>query len=79
MFRSAGTGGRKDVELVGKFDLFGKEAMNRFDTMGKDAMNRVEEIMNTTRLNDFLHRKEEEEKKKSVFSGYWRSSELWQL
>ena len=30
MFRSAGTGDRKDVELVGKFDLFGKEAMNRF-------------------------------------------------
>ena len=50
---------------MGRFDLLGKEAKSRFDSMGKDAMNRVEEIMNTTRLNDFLHRKEEEDKKKS--------------
>lgn len=39
--------------------------MNRFDTMSKDAMSRVEEIMNSTKLNEFLHRKEEEEKKKT--------------
>lgn len=39
--------------------------MNRFDNMGKEAMTRMEEIMNTTRLNDFLHRKEEEDKKKN--------------
>ena len=39
--------------------------MNKFDTMSKDAMNRVEEIMNSTRLNEFLHRKEQEEKKKN--------------
>ena len=39
--------------------------MNRFDTMGKDALSRVEEIMNSTKLNEFLHRKEEEEKKKN--------------
>ena len=38
--------------------------MNRFDNMSKDAMARVEEIMNSTKLNEFLHRKEEEEKKK---------------
>ena len=39
--------------------------MNRFDTMGKDALSRVEEIMNSTKLNEILHRKEEEEKKKN--------------
>ena len=39
--------------------------MNKFDMMGKDAFNRVEEIMNATKLNEFLHRKEEEEKKKT--------------
>ena len=44
--------GRKDVE-----------PMNKFDMMGKDALSKVEEIMNATKLNEFLHRKEEEEKK----------------
>ena len=39
--------------------------MGRFDTVRKDALNRVEEIINSTKLNDFLHRKEEEEKKKN--------------
>ena len=39
--------------------------MNRFDTMSKDALSRVEEIMNSTKLNEFLHRKEEEAKKKT--------------
>lgn len=39
--------------------------MGRFDGMGKDAMSRVEEIVNSTKLNEFLHRNEEEEKKKS--------------
>jgi len=39
--------------------------MNRFDGMGKDALSRVEEIVNSTKLNEFLHRKEEEEKKKN--------------
>ena len=39
--------------------------MNKFDHMGKDAMNRMEDIMNSTRLNEFLHRKEEEDKKKN--------------
>ena len=39
--------------------------MGRFDTVSKDALNRVEEIINSTKLNDFLHRKEEEEKKKN--------------
>lgn len=45
----------------------GRDIMNmgKFDVMGKDALNRVEEIMNSTRLNEFLHRKEEEEKKKT--------------
>lgn len=39
--------------------------MGKFDTMSKDALTRVEEIINSTKLNDFLHRKEEEEKKKT--------------
>ena len=52
--------------------------MNRFDNMSKDAMARVEEIMNSTKLNEFLHRKEEEEKKKTLHSlgpcHHWRGS-----
>lgn len=52
----------------------GRDKMNKFDLMGKDAFNRVEEIMNATKLNEFLHRKEEEEKKKPAFSGFWRLS-----
>lgn len=39
--------------------------MNRFDNIGKEAITRMEEMMNTTRLNEFLHRKEEEDKKKN--------------
>lgn len=39
--------------------------MSRFDVVGKEARDRVEEIMNSTRLNDFLHRKEEEDKQKN--------------
>ena len=45
--------------MINKFD---KE---RFDDMGRDAMSRVEEIVNATKLNDLLHRKEEEDKKKN--------------
>ena len=33
--------------------------MNRFDSMSRDALGKVEEIMNATKLNEFLHRKEE--------------------
>ena len=55
--------------MINKFD---KE---RFDAMGRDAMSRVEEIVNATKLNDLLHRKEEEDKKKNTaFSGCWPSS-----
>ena len=39
--------------------------LNRFDMVGKEARDRVEEIMNSTRLNDFLHRKEEEDRQKN--------------
>ena len=62
--------------------------MNKFDMMSKDAMNRMEEIMNSTRLNEFLHRKEEEDKKKkcdSLGTGYFRrsggsgSNRLWSI
>ena len=39
--------------------------MNKFDLMNKDVMNRMEEIVNSTKLNEFRHRKEEEDKKKN--------------
>ena len=39
--------------------------MNKFDLMNKDVINRMEEIVNSTKLNEFLHRKEEEDKKKN--------------
>ena len=39
--------------------------MNKFDLMNKDVMNRMEEIVYSTKLNEFLHRKEEEDKKKN--------------
>lgn len=39
--------------------------MNRFDSMGKEALSRVEELLSSAKLNDFLHRKEEEDKKKN--------------
>ena len=39
--------------------------MNKIDLMNKDVMNRMEEIVNSTKLNEFLHRKEEEDKKKN--------------
>ena len=54
--------------------------MNRFDrerwdTMGKEALSRVEELMNTSRINELIHKREEDEKKmkrkRTVFSGYW--------
>ena len=40
-------------------------SMNKFDLMTKDVMNRMEEIVNSTKLNEFLHRKEEEDQKKN--------------
>ncbi len=51
--------------------------MNRFDrerwdTMGKEALSRVEELMNTSRINDLIHKREEDEKKKTVSFGYWQ-------
>lgn len=44
--------------------------MNRFDfskidMMGKDAVAKMEELINLSRLNDFLNKKEEEEKQKN--------------
>ena len=35
--------------------------MNKFDFMGKDALSKVEELVSASRLNEFLHKKEEEE------------------
>ena len=48
----------------------GRDTMNRFDrerfdAMGKEALARVEEIMNTTKLNELIHKREEDEKKKN--------------
>lgn len=39
--------------------------MNKFDLMGKDAISKMEDLMNVSRLNELLHKKEEEEKKKN--------------
>ena len=39
--------------------------MNRFDGMGKDALNKMEELVNMSRLNELLHRREEDEKRKN--------------
>ena len=33
--------------------------------MGKDAVSKMEDLMNVSRLNELLHKKEEEEKKKN--------------
>ena len=53
--------------------------MNRFDTMGKDALSRVEEIMNSTKLNEFLHRKEEESIDSVPLLYYGEEKELYPL
>ena len=50
--------------------------MNRFDrerwdTMGKEALSRVEELMNTSRINDLIHREKKMKRRKTVSSGYW--------
>lgn len=38
----------------------------RFDAMGKEALSRVEEMMNSRRINELLHRREEDEKKNCI-------------
>lgn len=40
----------------------GRGDMNRFDAMSKEAMSRLEDLMNSSRMNDMLHRKEQEKK-----------------
>ena len=42
---------------MSRFDLMGKEA--------KDALGRMEEMINATKINELLHKREEEEKKKN--------------
>ncbi|GLB29466.1 hypothetical protein LAD12857_13890 [Lacrimispora amygdalina] len=39
--------------------------MNRFDAMSKEAMSKLEDLMNSSRVNDMLHKREQEEKKKN--------------
>lgn len=39
--------------------------MNKFDMMGKDAMNRMDDLMNSSKLNELLHRKDDDDKKKN--------------
>ena len=51
---------------MNRFDMMGREALNRFDNMGKEAMSKVEEIVNSTKLNEFLRRKDEEESENYV-------------
>ena len=50
---------RKDVDRMNRFDR------DRFDAMGKEALSRVEELMNSSRINELLHKREEDEKKKN--------------
>ena len=40
--------------------------MNRFDAMSKEAMGRLEDLMNSSRVNDLLHKKEQDEKKNCI-------------
>ena len=40
--------------------------MNKFDTMSKDALSKMEELMNASKLNELLHKKEVEEKNKNT-------------
>ena len=39
--------------------------MNKFDMMSKDALSKMEELINASKLNELLHKKEEEDKKKN--------------
>ena len=39
--------------------------MNKFDMMSKDALSKMEELMNASKQNELLHKKEEEDKKKT--------------
>lgn len=43
----------------------GRGDMNKFDTMGKEAMSRVEELMNSSRINELFNKRAEDEKKKN--------------
>jgi flagellar basal body-associated protein FliL len=40
-------------------------SFNRFDNMSKEALSRMEEVANSIRLNEFLNRKDAEEKQKN--------------
>ena len=51
---------------------------DRFDQMGKEALSRVEELMNSSRINELLHKREEDEKKRLHSLGCWPSLEQWQ-
>lgn len=39
--------------------------MNKFDAMSKEAMSRLEDFMNSSKMNELLHKREQEEKKKN--------------
>ena len=43
----------------------GRGHMNRFDAMSKEAMSKLEDMINSSRVNELLHRREQEEKKKN--------------
>ncbi len=40
--------------------------MNRFDAMSKEAMSRLEDFMNSSRMNELLHKKEQDDKKNCI-------------
>ena len=51
---------------------------DRFDQMGKEALSRVEELMNSSRINELLHKREEDEKKKNCILWVLATLEQWQ-
>ena len=50
---------RKDGYAMNRFDR------ERLDAMGKEALSRMEELMNTSRINELIHKREEDEKKRN--------------
>ena len=52
---------------------------DRFDQMGKEALSRVEELMNSSRINELLHKREEDEKKKNCILALLIIEQQWVL
>ena len=53
---------RKDVDGMNRFDR------DRFDQFGKEALSRVEELMNTSKINELLHKRGRRREKEKLYS-----------